>query len=134
MRFVSDCGNGGDLMAASYGFIYFLSNQSMDGIVKVGHTTKHPRLRAAEISSATGCPKPFDVLAYFGCWEPHRVELEIHRELDLVRVNQAREFFKIDYLRIGQLIDHYIDGESDAVWRHILDGLIAFDDYEAANK
>lgn len=121
-------------MAAEYGFIYFLTNPSMDGVVKIGRTTKHPCLRAAEISQATGCPEPFELLAYFGCWQPQKVEFEIHRELDAVRVNQAREFFRVDYRRVAQVIDEHIDGNSDAVWRHIIDGLIAFDDYEAANK
>lgn len=117
-----------------YGFVYFLTNPSMEGIVKIGHTTKHPNLRAAEISRATGCPQPFDLLAYFGCWQPQQAEFDIHRKFDAVRVNEAREFFRVDYRSIAKTIDEQMDGNGDAVWRHILDGLIAFDDYEAANK
>lgn len=41
------------------GYLYVLINESMEGIVKIGYTTRSPRLRASELSSPTGVPTPF---------------------------------------------------------------------------
>lgn len=77
----------------SYGFIYYAANPSMPGIVKIGMTTKHPELRVAELSAATGCPQPFELLGYFDCWEAAETERSIHKALACYRVNERREFF-----------------------------------------
>lgn len=45
------------------GYIYVLINPSMDGLVKIGKTTRDPSGRAKELSGATGVPSPF-LLAY----------------------------------------------------------------------
>ena len=46
------------------GYVYALINPSMEGLVKVGRTTRDPRDRAQELSLATGVPTPF-LLAFF---------------------------------------------------------------------
>lgn len=81
-------------MAAEYGFVYVLANESMPGIYKIGFTAGHPAIRIAQLSSATSCPTPFTMLAAFGCENPSEVESEIHEELAEFRVNRSREFFK----------------------------------------
>jgi hypothetical protein len=77
----------------AYGFVYFLINDSMPGLTKVGMTTKHPSARMDELSSATACPTPFKLLAFFDTPEPHETERAIHDALEEYRVNQSREFF-----------------------------------------
>jgi TPR repeat protein len=48
---------------AQRGFVYALTNPNMEGLVKVGHTTRDPTGRTHELSSATEEPTAF-VLAY----------------------------------------------------------------------
>lgn len=43
------------------GHIYILVNPSMEGLVKIGKTTRDPESRARELSQATGVPTPFYV-------------------------------------------------------------------------
>ena len=40
------------------GWVYVISNISMQGIVKVGYSTKDPELRAEELNH-TGAPHPY---------------------------------------------------------------------------
>lgn len=117
-------------MAAEYGFIYVLGNESMPGIYKIGFTTRHPKARAAEISRATGCPELFVIVAYFGVEQPEHVEGEIHALFSRQRVNSSREFFRITLAQIGEVVGLYGDEHSDAVYRRQLDNLIALEDYE----
>ena len=43
------------------GWIYILSNKTMPGLFKIGHTKNNPEERAKEISRAAGVPVPFEV-------------------------------------------------------------------------
>lgn len=75
------------------GFVYILGNKSMPGIYKVGCTERSPARRAAELSAATACPTPFEVICF---WEGDRFqeyEAELHDVFSQERVNQSREFF-----------------------------------------
>jgi hypothetical protein len=76
-------------------WIYILSNKTMPGLYKIGHTTKHPDERAKEISRATGVPIPFEVEWAFDCFDSDRLEVEIHRALDSFRYSSNKEFFEI---------------------------------------
>jgi hypothetical protein len=111
----------------SHGFVYVLGNESMPGIYKIGFTLKHPRERMAELSRATACPTPFDLLAFIGCEDPQKVEAEIHGALTRFRVNHAREFFRADPSWIQDLLREHGDPHSDAfcdgdleweIWQH----------------
>ena len=42
------------------GWVYVITNKAMSGIVKVGHSTKDPELRAKELES-TGVPGRYEV-------------------------------------------------------------------------
>lgn len=99
----------------AHGFVYVLGNQSMPGIYKIGFTLKHPMERITELSRATACPTPFDLLAFIGCANPQGVEAEIHGALDDHRVNDAREFFKVDPQSILDLLREHGDSHFDAV-------------------
>ncbi len=96
-----------------YGFIYFLSNPVMQGIFKIGFTRNHPKERVKQLSAATACPIPFTLYAAFGCENPSEVEAEIHKKFERKRVNRSREFFKLKYSNIMEVIEEYSDEFDD---------------------
>ena len=75
------------------GWVYVLSNESLDGLVKIGFSTKDPESRAKELSGDTGVPTPFIVEYEMLVEDPHSCEQRAHDLLDDKRVNQRREFF-----------------------------------------
>lgn len=77
--------------------VYVLSNTAMPGLVKIGHTTKSLRDRMAQLSAATGVPKPFELEAWFPC--PPRLARRHERAIRLhfdSRRTPSREFFSVD--------------------------------------
>lgn len=79
----------------SAGFIYVLSNDLMPGIYKIGMTKNEPEARAKELSSTTGVPVPFKVVAAFHSLNPRADERMVHEAYADCRVNQNREFFSL---------------------------------------
>lgn len=100
-------------MASEYGFIYVLGNDSMPGVYKIGFTLNHPKARMEQLSSATACPTPFDMLACFGVENPRDVERMLHSMLATHRINSSREFFKCKAQDIIDAISEYEDGYDD---------------------
>ncbi|MCG7388785.1 GIY-YIG nuclease family protein [Pantoea sp. ACRSB] len=78
------------------GWVYVLSNDFMPDIYKVGMTTTSPEIRAKELSSATGVPAPFKIVAAYHCNDPAQSERDAHEELASYRINESREFFKLE--------------------------------------
>ncbi len=68
----------------------------MPGIVKIGRTGNSPEKRAAELSASTGVPTPFCVEWFAFVSNSEETEASIHNELSSHRVNNGREFFKIE--------------------------------------
>lgn len=95
----------------AYGFIYYLSNPSMPGLTKIGMTHKHPRERMEELTKATACPEPFEMLAFFDHPDPRYAESELHRDLAEYRVNNSREFFRVPYGILQTVSRQWIDAE-----------------------
>jgi hypothetical protein len=83
-------------------WIYILSNISIPNMVKIGYTKLTPEERAKQISSTTGVPTPFEIEFAFKCHEGEFLENEIHKSLDMYRVSNNREFFKMP---INEAID-----------------------------
>lgn len=79
------------------GYVYVMTNASIEGQVKIGKTTRDPYERAKELSSATGVPTPFVVVFYKPFKDCHFAEKTIHQYLEKrgYRVNNNREFFNI---------------------------------------
>jgi hypothetical protein len=78
------------------GSIYVLSNPSMPGLLKIGKTRRTVSERMKELYD-TGVPTPFK--CEFNIFVPldvHKAEKGIHRMLSKFRVNNSREFFKIN--------------------------------------
>ena len=78
---------------ADGGYVYILLNPTMNGLLKIGKTTRDPSTRVAELSSATGVPSPF-LLAY----QIHTVNCDlleriVHTQLASDRYTENREFF-----------------------------------------
>lgn len=98
------------------GFLYVLANSAMQGMVKVGKTTRSPAERAAELSAATGLPTPFIVVyeqLFEDCTE---AETFVHTLLASkgFRVADNREFFSApanDVVRAIALAPGAIEGD-----------------------
>ncbi|EBB3246671.1 GIY-YIG nuclease family protein [Salmonella enterica subsp. arizonae serovar 41:z4,z23:- str. 01-0089] len=75
------------------GWIYVLSNPSLQGMLKIGMTTISPEVRASELSRSTSIPKPFVIEVSFFSKNPASDEKYIHELLSDKRVNDRREFF-----------------------------------------
>ena len=87
------------------GFVYILDNPSLEGMVKIGATTKKPSKRCLELSSSTSIPTPFNIVYYQPSMNPFKVESIVHTILDEYRVNKNREFFKVDIDQTINLIE-----------------------------
>ncbi len=77
---------------ATVGTLYFITNPSMPGLVKIGHTTGSLKTRLRQLSS-TGVPNPFEVVATFSVQNPRECEAGVHQRLNGYRSNPKREFF-----------------------------------------
>ena len=79
------------------GHIYILINPSMEGLVKIGKTTRVPDDRAKELSQATGVPTPFYVAFSIEVTDCHSAEDYVYSILEHNGFNRSpnREFFEI---------------------------------------
>src|SRR5690554_4328923 len=89
------------------GYVYVLMNPSLEGVVKIGMTTREPDERVTELSSATGVPTPFLLVykEYFNdCYQAEKIA---HNVLESKRISSNREFFQVpvyDAIKIIQNI------------------------------
>ncbi len=84
-------------MGNNAGYIYVLINPSMEGLLKIGKTTRDPEGRAKELSAATGVPTPF-YLAYKAYFHDcTKAEQYVHARLERMNYRLAanREFFRV---------------------------------------
>lgn len=92
------------------GWVYVLTNPAFPGLVKVGHTARHPETRAAELSNVTGVPARFAVAYAHQVKDHEALEGLTHGRLDAYRTNANREFFRCS---VGQAC-HIIEQEARA--------------------
>ena len=77
----------------------------MPGLVKVGRTTHdEPKKRLKDLYT-TGVPCPFILVCQLRVWDPARVESLIFRILSCHRVNNNREFLKVDLDQIAAVFE-----------------------------
>ena len=82
------------LDGADPGIVYIVRSPGHElNLYKIGLTRRNPDVRAGELSSSTGVPLPFGVLASWEVGDCAAVETESHKRLDAMRVNPNREFF-----------------------------------------
>jgi hypothetical protein len=79
-------------------------------VYKVGLTRRSAEVRAAELSSATGVPLPFGILAKWDVGDCGQAEKEIHERLAAYRINPRREFFRVELAIICQVIGDIVEG------------------------
>ena len=73
------------------GWIYVISNKAMPGLVKIGYSTKDPKLRAEELDH-TGSPHPYFVEYEMLIEEPFQIEQQIHKILKCD--HEGKEWFR----------------------------------------
>lgn len=79
------------------GYVYVLTNPSMPGLIKVGHSINGGQGRASALFKGdTGVPTPFELEYEAYLKNCHAVEMEVHRRLAEKRVNEKREFFECE--------------------------------------
>lgn len=91
-------------MEMSHGYIYLLSNSSMNGLIKIGSTAFSAAVRAKQLSSTTAIPTPFVVAYEVYVNHYQEFEKELHRKLSEYRVNPRREFFEISVESAAKMI------------------------------
>lgn len=74
------------------GILYFLTNEAMPGLVKIGYTTGDLNDRLQQLNT-TGTPSPFLIAAIFYVQDSAQCEKEVHSKLERYRANPKREFF-----------------------------------------
>jgi len=91
------------------GWVYIISNPAMPGLIKVGHSTKDPELRAQELNN-TGSPHPYVVEYEMLIEEPFRVEQQGHKALASFR--EGKEWFRCSSEEAIAVIQHIAEGRA----------------------
>ena len=89
--------------ASNYGYIYVMSNEAYPNIYKIGSTYGLPDERAEELTG-TGNLYPFKVEYFIDIKDAEYYEKQIHKILDISRVNKNREFFKLSLDEIKSIL------------------------------
>ena len=96
------------------GYLYCFSNESMEGIIKIGMTERTPdiRLNEANLSDTWRPPTPYKLEIAKKVSNPKQKEKIIHKLLTQYteRINPNREFFKISLEEIKVFFE-IMDGE-----------------------
>jgi hypothetical protein len=81
------------------GYVYILSNDYMEGLIKIGYTTKSIRERMSGLDN-TSIPAPFRLRYAIETEDCEAVEKWLHRIFDDKRIRNNREFFEIASERV----------------------------------
>ena len=97
------------------GFVYVMINPSLEGMVKIGKTTRSPNDRVKELSSATGIPTPFILVFHKKFKDCHYTEKAIHQYLEKngYRISDNREFFKMPVTDAINVVQLFFDIENN---------------------
>ncbi len=106
------------------GYVYILTNPAMPGLVKIGHTARHPQTRAAELTAATGVPARFVVAWAHPVRDHEALEALAHGRLARCRANENREFFRCTVAEARRIIEQEARAQLLPWWRVLLHRLI----------
>jgi len=81
-------------------------------IYKIGLTRRTSEERSRELSSATGVPLPFGILAQWEVGDCAAIESEIHQRLDAHRINERREFFRLPLRTIVAVVNSVVEASA----------------------
>lgn len=98
---------------SSSGILYFLVNDSMPGLIKIGHTNGTLDDRLKQLNT-TGTPSPFKVAALFFVRDSAACEKTVHEKLALYRTNPKREFFAESVATLVSKSIEVIDNDLDS--------------------
>lgn len=79
---------------SDYGFVYVMHNFAMNGVYKIGFTTRSVFKRAEELSAGTGVADDYSPAYYLETSAVRELEYMVHADLVDYRINPAREFFR----------------------------------------
>ena len=98
------------------GYVYVMTNPSMEGQVKIGKTQRDPYERAKELSAATGVPTPFTVVFYKHFNDCNFAEKTIHQFLESkgYRISANREFFNMSTTEAIEIVQSMYNIEQKA--------------------
>lgn len=88
-----ECGNEPFSLAQYKGLVYILNNPNQPG-VKIGKTTGPVEKRAQQLSSSTGVPGKFEIVAIFPTNTPDKDEKKVHEKLKKLRLD--KEHFTLE--------------------------------------
>lgn len=95
--------------SADIGKVYVMRNaQHPKDTYKIGFTTKDSVERAAQLGGTSGQPDSFAIVQDWQVKNPRIVEKEVHNRLRAYRVNDRREFFRLDYREVRKCIEDVI--------------------------
>lgn len=100
-----------------YGIVYLLTNPVMPGLVKIGMTTQEDIDKRMKELYTTGVPVPFE--CKFACKVKKsdclKIEKALHKAFDPQRINQNREFFRINVEQAQAILElfHHEDITED---------------------
>jgi hypothetical protein len=86
------------------GGVYIAKNASLDGILKIGATRRHPSKRLYELSRST--PTPFELVAFFPSMTPFNLEKMIHAYYAACRIRNkgaGTEFFNLEIAQLSAM-------------------------------
>ena len=94
---------------SKYGVIYIANNNERDGgsVFKVGKSTQ-PDKRMVELNSETSNFGKFEIIARFVVSDIDKAEYECHQNLAAYRIQERREFFKIEQDKIVQIVERVV--------------------------
>ena len=82
--------------AKEYGIIYVLTNPAMNGLVKIGKTSRTSVDQRLNELYSTGVPVPFECVFAGKVEDESKVEKAFHLAFGPYRLNPKREFFQIE--------------------------------------
>ena len=98
-----------EVEGAKPGYVYVVRSGSHGlDVYKIGKTSRTPELRSRELTSPTGVPTPFEVLARWKVGDIDSVEQEAHLRLSAYRVSRKREFFRAPLSTITAAIESIV--------------------------
>lgn len=90
------------------GWVYLITNPSIEKLIKIGYTLKDPDLRAKELRN-TGTPLDYKVEYEILCSNPRRTEKAVHNQLDSHRID--REWFNCDLNTAIEAVRKHVSGK-----------------------
>lgn len=91
-------------------WLYVLTNESLQGKIKIGFTAKDPRVRCEELYN-TSIPTAYKIEYEILVENAQRLEMIVHKKMEHCRVAMNREFFECSPQVAINIVEKVIDEE-----------------------